>query len=195
MKRIALLLSALVITVGSFASNGDKKVEIKDESQAKVAIMQGRDVMKLVYLSDSEDKVNVSLYTAKGQKLLSTNIKNTDGFIKPFNFTQLEEGEYTFEITDNSGTIVENVTYDRSEISLSTVYNIKDSQKYKLNVLAEGSDVKVTILDVNRNIVHEESMEGAESFSRTYDLSEVGEEGYIFKVETGNHTDIHLYNM
>lgn len=191
MKRLTLLASALLVTVGTFASNGDKKVKEKEESQTRVAIMQGREIMKLVYLNEAEDKVKVSIYDVEGKRLASKSIKSEDGFIQPFNFTQLEEGDYTFEITDNAGTIVENISFDRSEVKMSSVYKIKGSNKYRLNVLSEGLDVSVKILDEDLNVIHTEKFVDAESFSRIYELPEGTKAGYYFSISTNLQEDVH----
>lgn len=196
MKRLTLLASALLVTVGSFAANGNTTpVKERNEDQSKIAIIQGREVMKLVYLNEVSDRVSISVYNEKGQKLVSTSVKSKDGFIQPFNFTQVEEGEYTFEITDDSGTIIENISLDRTETNISTVYKIKDSDKYRLNVLSEGDDITVKIMDEDLNVIHEDKFMDADSFSRIYDLSEHKGKGLYFTVKSDREEDVHYSEL
>ncbi len=191
MKRLTLFVSALAVALCSFASNGDKSIKERSDSQSKIAIIQGKEVMKLVYLNEQSNRVLIKVYDEEGHKLVSTGVRSKDGFIQPFNFSEVDEGNYTFEITDDSGTIIENVTLDRSEVSISTVYKIKDTQKFRVNVLAENDDVEIRIMDEDMNILHRDSFNEADSFSRVYDLASYKGKGLYITVKSGKDEDTH----
>jgi len=188
MKQLAAILIAWVCTQGVYATPTDPTNE---PPTAKVAVMNSLEDIKLFYVNEANSQVNVTLYDVKGRKLYSDRIRSKKGFIQPFNFSNLNEGRYVFEVTDEEGTIVQEFDHYKtvpSQIKTS-VYRVKDSDKYRLSVVNESEQpVKISIFDSRLNKVYSESIDNPGSFTKTYDLEKLLENGYTFKVSNKKGT-------
>ena len=192
MKKTALMLSALVLSAAAFANS---PVPVSNLDPDKVAIVKGGDSMKLVYTKEDQSQVMIKLLDQKGKEILSKKVKSEEGFIQPFNFKNLDEGTYTFEITDDDGTVKEEVNYTRyiaRKNAISSVYQITGTSKYKVSLESDGNPVMVEIKDSKGNVVHKEKIDAESSFSRTYDLSAISAQDLQFEITSGKQTDYHI---
>lgn len=133
-------------------------------------------VYNVVYKASEAGKVKVSIYTQRNQLVFSEVLNNVTSFKRPYNFSQLEEGEYTIVLEDKNGKQVETVNHTTSKIT--SVINVKkladNDNKYVLNVITnKAQDVFVKIYDGKNTLIYVQTLEVSGYFGLIYDLSKV----------------------
>lgn len=159
----AFLMSAVVAFAGAPAST------------LAVSPVAAQGVYKVYYKSAETGRVRVSIYGRKNQLVFTEVINNVSAFVRPYNFSELEEGEYTIVIEDRNGEQVQKVNYAVSRVN-STIRVVEvpnEASKYCLNVVNDGAeDVSVKIYDANQ-LLHEEIVEVKGQFGVIYNLSKL----------------------
>jgi hypothetical protein len=170
MKKFLAITGVLIGTV-AFAGGTD---EPKAGSGVAV-IKNGETSYRLIYKGDKEADVNVSIYDAGHKLVFSDKVRHTDGFTRPYNFSNLEEGDYTIAVEDGSGTRIEKINH-RSPKSSKSFHVIKlNSQSGKFLVTAAGKgkeDITINIFDGSK-LVHSESRSINGDFAQLYNLSKL----------------------
>jgi hypothetical protein len=172
MKKIMTIAAGVLFCTVVFASGTDEN----PSSASQVAIMKnGSSTFKLIYKGSSASDVKVAIYDAKNKLVFSERVKNSDGFLRPYNFDGLAEGEYTIAITDESGKRVEKVAYQSGTINkLVNVKKIGDEQKYLLTAGGKGAEtIRVNIFDSAQTLLHTESKSIKADFAQVYSLVNV----------------------
>jgi hypothetical protein len=139
MKKTLSILAALTIfSTALFANNIDNP-----NAATGMAIMKNGTTIKLFYKGTKQADVKVSIYNASNTLVYSETIKNVDGFVRPYNFTNLEEGEYSIELLGENGRQVERVVYKLGKVEkLANVMQVTgETNKYILSVANKGQDV------------------------------------------------------
>ena len=189
MIRLTTILMAMVFSFAAMAGveNGPEKGNASD---AKVAVMKGRKLMKLVYVNDHQSKVKIAIINERGKRINSKTLRNTSGFILPFNFSELNNGKYIIEITDDEGTIIQEIDYTwmppkKSELKTS-IYEIGDSERYNLAVVSENDKpLTVEILNNQQDLIFKERIKDYNAFSRIYNVSKAWNGPFTFRVSNG----------
>lgn len=170
MKKI-LAIAGVLFCTASFAGGTD---EPKAGSGVAV-IKNGEASYRLIYKAEKESDVNVSIYDSNNKLVFSDKVKHTDGFTRPYNFSNLKEGDYTITIEDGSTRKVEHISY-RSAKPAKAFHVIKlSSQEGKFLVTGAGKgkeDVTINIYDGSK-LVHSETKTVNGDFARLYNLSKV----------------------
>lgn len=114
---------------------------------------------------------------------------NTSSFVRPFNFSQLTEGEYTVVLEDKNGKQSEKISYTvnhvTSFVSVSPVAN--QDGKYRLNVYNNGSEnVDVRIFTQEGLLIHDQVLNVNGNYALIYNLQQVASPAFTFEVTTSN---------
>jgi len=80
---------------------------IKGSSSVAVTNVAGSTLYKVYYNPIRPGKVKVSIIDEKGTTSLLKTMKKMDGFMRPYNFDGLPEGQYTIKVEDENGKTVE----------------------------------------------------------------------------------------
>lgn len=108
-KILAILL--LVVSVSAMAATEPSKTE----AVAKILPSGNRDLLKLLYFNPGEKQVKIKFYGTKGtiykEKISDSQFK--DGFIKFYDVSTLEPGNYWVEIADSERKVTYNVTFTK----------------------------------------------------------------------------------
>ena len=187
MKQLKIAAVAL-LSVATFSLNaadpGDKELKVQ-------VLAKADQTFKVIYEAEEKAAVAVTIYDANKQRIFSDIITNTDGFSKPYNFSNLPEGKYTFEIESNgvkSTEIVSNLKKESRPAMKAFVIPLKESGKFQLMVMSNNmSPVTISILDNNNKVLHKESVDSPETFGKVYDLSDVENGEARFVVSSANH--------
>jgi hypothetical protein len=98
----------------------------------------------------------------------------------------MEEGEYSFEITDDSGTQIQKVTYTSSTEEATTVAKavhitkLQDG-KYLMSAETKGK-INVQIFDGENNLIHDKNFAVDGKFAVVYNLKDVqGQPNFLVK--------------
>jgi len=167
--KTKVMLAIAVCLIGSAA--------YAQESAASkfVVVGQGKPaVYKAAYHNPEASRLKFNIFNAAGNKVYSEAL-NVNGFVRDINFKGMKDGEYTLEISDNTGTYVQKVTYVRASPATIHVAKIaKGENKYLLSVANdESAEISVRILDGDNNLVYTQSLAVNGSVGLVYDLASV----------------------
>jgi len=133
-------------------------------------------VFKIAYTNAEAGTVKVAIYDAANQLMFVEVLNNVASFVRPYNFSELPEGEYTIVVTDKNGKQAEKINYASNKINsfISVSEVINEENKYVLNVTNNGTEeVWVRIFDNDNAMIHEQAVEVTGSFGLIYNLNHV----------------------
>jgi hypothetical protein len=129
------------------------------------------DAYKLIYKSEVKSNVKVQILDEGGRIVFSEVIRNSDGFIRPYNFATMVEGEYTIKVDNGSNWMSETVAYKSSHLDEGTQLIRTHDGKYLLTVAGHGPEfLTVTIRDAKGVDLHSEVRSVTGDFARVYNL-------------------------
>lgn len=173
MKIKSLYIAALIVFAVSVTAVG------KDEPRSlglAVVPVKGSEVFKVIYRGESASKVKLNVYNSSSQIIFSETMNSIEGFIRPLNFTGLQFGEYTIELTDAAGKRAEKINYQPalSESNIHVSRLVKEESKFLLSVAKTSSEViTVKIFDGANNLVHTNTKEVSGDFAQLYNLKDI----------------------
>jgi hypothetical protein len=164
------------ISVFTFAFLMSAVVTFADTpSSLAVVPVTSQGIYKVYYKSAEASRVRVSIYGERNELVFTEVLSNVTAFVRPYNFSELAEGQYTIVLEDKNGQQVEKVNYVvnrvNSVIRVTEVAN--SSNKYCLNVVNDGAEnVSVKIYDANQ-LLHEEVIAVKGQYGIIYNLNKV----------------------
>jgi hypothetical protein len=167
-KTLLFFLALTIISTGSFAHRLDNPASL-----SRMGVIRSGSTFKVFYKGTALNKVVINIYNSDGVKVLSDNLGKQDSFIRPYNFSQLSEGQYTIELTDETGKQVERVEYRNGKIEkLATLIKLSgEAGKYLLMVPSPDADVlEVKISDASGKVVYQSKEKVQGDFAKVYDL-------------------------
>ncbi|GHN02213.1 hypothetical protein WSM22_37020 [Cytophagales bacterium WSM2-2] len=191
MKKIVLLFSMLAI-VGRVSSFGN------DDKSARVNVVQNGEVFKVIYNGQDLVNVKVEISDSEGEKVFTEDIISIHGFIRPYNFSQLPKGDYTFCLTDDAGKSIEKVRYqEQMNESHSTwtphVARLNSEERKVLVALPQApKSFSVHIYDHNDELVYFETHTINKDFARVYHLKGF-DKGAVFHIRNNSTGDTKVY--
>lgn len=185
MKK-SILVAALVTVMSTSIFAGNEKGEIN----AVVKSSTKNGVYELLYRSTTPGTVTVQIFDAKGNLVLTDRVQNQNGFKRPYNFAFQTEGNYTIEVTDNSGKLRLPLMHQAiiaAQPAKVTVSALPDSKKYQVVMVGQiANDVRVDILDADSRVIFSDNISARNSFSKVYDLSQLKVANFTFEVKSQN---------
>ena len=174
MKKICVLLSGVLMCTLMFARGIDEPKPIKGSSVA-VTNAAGSTLYKVYYKSEKVGRVKVSIIDEKGNILFNETINKVDGFLRPYNFDGLPEGEYTVKVEDENGKTVEKVSYKAGRVEkLIHVQKLHGENKYMLSIASpKAEDVFIYIFDDQNNLIYNEIQSINGAFAQVYNLQDM----------------------
>ncbi len=190
-SNLLLVLLMVISTTVLATGNGPKAIDKNGDS--KVVLMKGKEpgILKLLYTDKTEKLVRVKIYDPQNHLIHNRQIRNKGGFLRSYDLSQLEKGNYLFKIIDKTGSVtkqVQNYPVLDEQTAEVALRQLKDNKKYNLIVDADQASVKVKIFDEDENLIFVETIDSESGFSKTYDLSRVSSNKFIFLVSIGNKT-------
>lgn len=138
---------------------------------------------KAVKLSD----VKIFIRNERNDLVFTETIRKTDGFVRPYNFTQLEEGEYTVEVVDCNHRQVQKITHGiKPHDELAHVVRVSSAENKFLLTLPNKvhNTISVKIYGDKHQLVYEELLEITDDFARLYNLNQINGE-FSFEITDG----------
>ena len=190
-KTFSVLVVLMVVSSVVFA----RRVENPGDTPSATVVKIGS-TFKVYYKGSQQADVKVSIRDAGDHLLFSETIKKSEGFVRPYNFSNLPEGEYTIQITDNNGRQIEKISYTRekSETFAHLLKVAGSDGKYLLTVSSKGADgdVTVRIYDDANKVIYNKREDASKDFAKVYNLEGITGQ-FTFEVtdETGTSTSLH----
>ncbi len=148
-------------------------------------------VFNINYKAVGSGTVKISIFNSDNELVFTEALSGVTSFVRPYNFSELSEGEYTIVVADKNGKLAEKVNYASNKIesfiSVSEIANAEN--KYALNVSNNGTeDVFVRIYNSENTLLHEQAVKVTGSFGLIYDLNKVKSEAnsITFEVATSS---------
>lgn len=163
------IISTFIALQVSFAAFGDSP-------SIKVIPASGGNIFTLVYQTSPTGPVRVSIVNTKRDVVFTETINETIGFTRPYNFSQLDKGEYKIIVQDRSGRQEQIVKYGMSEQKayIKIAEMNKEESRFVLNVGTPSSQkIMVRIYDNAKGLVHEQELEVNGNYGLIYNLSKV----------------------
>lgn len=188
-KIITLTLSLTVLSCTVMFANGtDDEKKASASASGAAVIKNGESTFRVIYKSEKEANVRVTIFNAKDELVYSEKVNNTDGFTRPYNLENLGEGDYTISIEDGTRKKVEKVSYraPKSGKTLNVLKLQSEEGKYLVMAAGQGNEmITVSIYDGQNNLVHKSYESTKGNFSKLYNLKSV--KGHLtFYVENEN---------
>jgi hypothetical protein len=166
-------------------------VVAKAESPATFAVVAASkaSVYNIYYTSVETGKVKISILNNENQLVFSEVLSNVASFMRPYNFSQLSEGQYTIVVEDKNGKQVEQVNYSMNKVvSFISVKEVANAEnKYILNVTNNGTEEVLVKIYSGSALLHSQNVSVTGNFGLVYNLTKIkSPEAISFSVTTSN---------
>ncbi len=167
-KTLSFLAALLVITSATFAKTPDNPT-------SSISVRKYGATIKLLYKGTTQNDVKVLIINDDNQIVFTEKIRATDGFIRPYNFSNLPQGNYSFALIDSKGRQTEQVDYrierPRKLMHVARVSGTTD--KFVLSVPNQGPEkLFVTIYDDMNRVLYSGKENITGDFARIYNLKD-----------------------
>jgi hypothetical protein len=183
MKKNVLILMVLV-AIG----NAAVAMPAEDPAPASgVGIMKKGKTFHVFYKAAKLSDVKIFIRNERNDLVFTETIRKTDGFVRPYNFTQLEEGNYSVEVVDCSHRQVQKITHETkpSEKLMHVVRVSPAENKFLLTVSNKVHNIiSVKIYAGKHQLVYEEMLETANDFAKLYNLNQIDGD-FSFEITDG----------
>lgn len=189
-KTFSVLVVLMVVSSVVFA----RRLENPGDTPSATVVKIGN-TFKLYYKGAQQADVKVSIRDASDRILYSETIKKSGGFVRPYNFSNLPEGDYTIQIADKNGRQTEKIAYTREKTeTFAHLLKVSGSDaKYLLTVSNKGNgDVIVKIYDESNKIIYNKMEDGSKDFAKIYNLESIPGQ-FTFEVTNSNGTSTSLH--
>jgi len=165
MKKMISILLALV-TVGCVVSFGGTK-----GPESRLAVIKTGEIIKVIYDGPSSSMVKVTILDADGNEVFAEKVPSDEGFIRPYNFSQMPKADYTICVTDKAGELSETVS-TRDKEWVANVAKLKGpEEKYLVAIPYQGGgEVDIRVYDGNDQLVYSETQAMQSDFAKIYNL-------------------------
>jgi hypothetical protein len=188
-KTLSVLAVLMVVSSVVFARRLDNP-----GATPSAAVVKFGTTFKLYYKGSQQADVKVSILDAGNRVVFSETIKDVDGFVRPYNFSHLPEGDYTIKISDKNGRMIEKINY-RQEKSEAFAHLLKvagTNAKYLLTVASkEQSDVTIRIYDDSNNVIYNKRETVSNDFAKIYNLEGIAGEFTFEVTDASGTTSVH----
>ena len=167
-KILSVLVVLMVISSVVFARRMDNP-----GTATGIAVVKSGTTFKVYYKSEQQTDVKVSILDSSDKVVFTEVLKKVEGFVRPYNFSNLPEGDYSIEIADKNGRQVEKVNHQNGSVEkLAHLLRVSGSEgKYLLTVSnKEADDITVKIYDDSNNIIYSHTEEIKGDFAKLYNL-------------------------
>jgi hypothetical protein len=177
-KVVLTMVAMIVVSAFAFATAPTSKVAV---------VNQNNSVYKLIYEGATAGKVMLKIYDNSSNVIFTETKKGLSKFILPLNFAGLEQGEYSIEITDETGTQIQKVNHKVIEntktSAASKSVHITKLQDGKYLMSANSTcNFNLQIFDGNENLIHSKNFDVNGNFAIVYSLQNVeGQPSFLVK--------------
>jgi hypothetical protein len=185
MKKFLTILVVFTVVCSTVRAN-----DIDPNSPVGMGIIKNGSIMKVFYKGLKEGDVSVTITNAEGNIVFKERLKHIQSFMRPYNFSNLGEGDYTIKIDSEDGKQQQTVSLKAQSattriVSLSRVAKI--SNKYILSIPYNRSEeLQISIYNKQNTLVHSSKVNVDDDFAVVYDLESVGE-GFYFEISGDDH--------
>lgn len=186
-------LSIFVVLIAISSVVSARRMDKPEEASA-MAVTKSGSLVKLFYKGAKDCNVKVTITNSENQVVFEELIRHVDGFMRPYNFSKLPEGDYTIKLVDHLGNKIEKISYRNGKIErLANLIRISGGEdRYLLTISNKGKDkFGVNIYDDKGDLLYTHSEEADGDFAKVYDLSKVSEKfSFVITDKSGSTKQI-----
>lgn len=180
MKKLLFVVLMAIVSTATFA-NGEGDVKVTTDSSS---------VFKVYYTKPVMSKVTVQILDENGKKVFSEVIaKGEQGFVRPYNLSELPAGVYTFEVTDKEETTRFEFDYNgpviEPSLMMATIKQLDDQRIFVALANKTKSNVTIKITE-GENVVYTSNEMVKGQFAQLFNLKNIDLSKAIIKVFEGN---------
>lgn len=182
MKTLVILIFTLFTTLTSIANT----------AEPIATALEGQTVT-VFFDNNKSETVSVSIIDKSGFVLLTDKVETKNRKSRGYNLEQLPYGVYTIEIDSDQKIVYQTIKTDKHN---STVLNEEvaykptsffENNRWKLNLLSLGQNVKVQIYDAEFEPIFAEKYNDEKVIAKSYDLSNLEYGMYTLSVMVGGN--------
>ncbi len=169
MKKITLLFACVLVSAFAWAGRRDENPK---GTSGMAVVKSNATSYKLIYKSELASNVKIQIFDQGNLLVFSETIRKSSGFVRPYNFEGLSEGEYTIRIDNGSNWLTETVDYHAGRIEkLAHLVPLHDG-RYLLTVAGKGQDqLSIRIFDKEGEAIYSALNKVEGDFGQIYNLS------------------------
>ncbi|MFM8911434.1 MAG: hypothetical protein ACKOE6_00775, partial [Flammeovirgaceae bacterium] len=175
-KKIVVAVVLLGVTTCAFA---------KRTTGSDVAVVKTNEsVFKVMYHSAEKSTVQVRIANAEGEIIFKESFKNTDGFVRPYNLSELPKGSYSVTVDNGNAIRTELIEY-RNSVAQKNIHfgKVIDQNKIAITGFSSSeSEFFIKVLDQQKR----------EVFAGSYTVN--GQFGKLFKMKDISSYTIEVYD-
>ena len=177
MKKINLLFLAVLFSMMAFANVTDEGTS--SASGFTVVNLNHSSIFKVIYKAAEKSNVKLSILDNKGVLIFQETMRQTDGFVRPYNFVNIGAGEYVIELESGNSKRAEKIIYSTGKIERTgKVVNINklagQENKYVVALSMPAQDiVTINIFDEAHELIHSETHRVHGEFGQVYNLKKL----------------------
>ena len=197
MKTQLFLVVALIATLFSqttFANTNERNFDLGGTT-VKISSVEKSVIVNLG--SVQKEEISIAIEDAFGNTLVTENVKNNDNFVKKYNVSKLEAGQYSITITKKTLRTVQPFTVSNEGVSMSDVEKkekfipvlVQNGNKLDVNVLLGNyNNITIKIVDNEGRSSFEERNYVVLTLHKRFDLSKLPAGAYVAEVTAGDET-------
>lgn len=166
MKKITLLFASALVSVVALASEPAES----SKRTGLAVVKKGEAVFQVFYQPESLSAVKISITDEAGKVLFTESYRKSDGFVRPFNFSEMSEGKYYLTVEDNAGKKEQVINYTKERLAKKSHVHKVAANKYMVSFLGLNEKVTVKVKEGSK-LIHSE------------DILVAGDSAKIFRIE------------
>lgn len=172
MKKIYTLFVVVLVSTAAFATEpGDGS-----KTTGLAVIKKGENTFNIYYQPANMTDVKVYIHDSNGREIFSETMKNTDGFIRPYSFSELDLGEYTVSVVDQGETFTQKLVYAHTNKKLARVSKVEDG-KYVVAIPSSSYEGQASInIYSDGNLAYTHRVNSMSDFSQLFNVKKLSGE-------------------
>ena len=190
-KTHFLAMFLIVLNIAAHATGIEK-----DSKRSSVRVIKQAGTYKLIYTKKTHAKVGVQIFDESGKLLFSEQIRNKEGFIRPYNFSELDYGLYTMVITDAKEKVTQKVTHgekrgsdNKAFLQLIKMKELPEKNGvYHLTIVNQGkAEANINVKNDDNEVVFSSTEELNGNYGKLFNLKDL-KRGGSFEISLRNET-------
>lgn len=183
-KLFALALVLLVIASPSMATNGTGGSKKKAASKNFSIVKSEDDKFMLQVNSVEPGFLKVKIFSEDNQFIHEQSISYDHSVKVPFDFSNLDEGNYKFQIEGPHFQGTQEVFLSKMhEKDVAAFVEEIDDNQVKLTVFREKTPVTVTLLDEDGHSYYQQEVTSEKNFTQIFNLSDVEDKSMMLVIK------------
>jgi hypothetical protein len=143
-------------------------------SESQMAVVRHGDIFKVIYKSPYLSCVKMSIADKNGLEIFKEELICNQGFIRPYNFSDLPKGDYLIQLSDGSEKKTEKIHFD-DQPWLAHLMQLNSEEKKVLVAIPyqNACDLTIEIVDDQEQIIYKKNQKIDSPYAQVFKLENV----------------------